>query len=164
MPGSLLVGAEGVILVPDKDSYGSSRPIDGGLELVSRLKSFPTSRTAILVATKDIKVAEYWVNSNGLLGVSVVPLRTEDQALGHDLAQWYAIERERSTGPVNLVLTAWHSVFERCTNSHQPVLLYGRRGTIGSLEPLEEWDKLHEQIIKTRDALLEEEVNANTTG
>jgi hypothetical protein len=156
MAGSLLVGAEGVILIPNQKAYGSSRPIDEGLELISKLMAFPTTRTAVLVEIEDADVASYWLKVHGLPKTSAIVIPPEDRHVDNDLAQWYSIERERSKGPVDLVVTAWYSVYERCSNSHQPVVLFGRRGAIGSLDASPSWDELHQRIIRNRDARVEE--------
>jgi hypothetical protein len=71
------------------------------------------------------------------------------------MAQWYAIERIRANGPVRLVVTAFKEVYERCLMSHQPVLLFGRRGSVGSLDSPEPWENLHARVIRQRDAKVE---------
>ena len=157
MAGTLLVGAEGVILIPDQEAYGASRPIHEGLELVLQLKNFPTGRLVVLVGEEDTKLAEHWVKVQGLKGAGVVGIAAEDRHEDPDLAQWYAIERQRSAGPINMVLTAYQSVYDCCKVTHQPVLLFGRRGAIGSLDNRFTWDDLHNRVIRTRDAAVEED-------
>lgn len=154
--GPLLVGAEGVILIPDADiPYASSRPIMEGLELVTQLKHFPTSNATIIVNTQDVEGAAYFVKINGLPETGVVSTALEDKAEEPALAQWYAIERLRATGPVRLVLTAYKEVYERCATSHQPVLLFGRRGSVATLDGPTPWETLHEKVRKQRDAKVE---------
>lgn len=157
MAGTLLVGAEGVILLPDEDSFGASRPIHEGLEIVLQIRTFPTARTVIVVGIEDTKVAEHWMKVQGLKGVSVVGIHPEDREEDPARAQWYAIERQRSAGPISMVLTAFHSVYDACTLTHQPVLLFGRRGTIGSLDNRATWNDLHQRVLKSRDAAVEDE-------
>src|SRR5665647_2047254 len=133
MAGTLLVGAEGVILTADSESYGASRPIHEGLELVLQIRTFPTARTVVMVGVEDTEMAEHWMKLQALKGVTVVGINPEDREEDPGLAQWYIIERQRANGPINLVLTAHEDVYERCVTTHQPVLLYGRKGSIGSM-------------------------------
>lgn len=155
MAGPLLVGAEGVILVRDKDSYGASRPITEGLELVMQLMHFPTSRTVILVGQEDIEGAGHFTKIHGLAKASTAGIAPEDKDEDPAIAQWYAIERQRSAGPINLVLTAYPEVYKRCTVSHQPCILFGRRGALGSAEVRPSWDALHDRVVRRRDATAE---------
>ena len=152
--GPLIVGAEGVILIADDGPYASSSPIMDGIELVTQLKHFPTSQATVIVHTQDVEGAGYFVKINGLPETGVVPVLREDME-DAPLAQWYAIERLRARGPVRLVLTAYKEVYEKCTVSHQPVLLYGRRGSIGSLDGPTSWETLEERIRRHRDAVVE---------
>lgn len=156
MAGPLLVGAEGVILVPDAESYAAGRPIVEGLELVAQLTHFPVTRTAILAGIIDIGPADYFCKVNGLPKVDVVGIRVEDRHEEPALAQWYSIERQRVAGPINMVITAYPAVYERCKASHQPVLLFARRGSLGELEARETWEALHAKVIRSRDATVEE--------
>jgi hypothetical protein len=159
----MLVGAEGVLLIRDDEDdtpYASSRPCDEGLELVMQLKHFPTSNATIIVHTQDIEGAAYFVKINGLPETGCVSTAIEDKYETVAMAQWYAIERLRSTGPVRLVVTAFKEVYERCLMSHQPVLLFGRRGGVGSLDSPEPWDNLVSRINRQRDAKVEAMDNA----
>ncbi len=156
MSGPLLVGAEGVILVPNAESYAAGRPIVEGLELVTQLMHFPTTRTVVLCGIVDTKPADYFCKINGLAKVSIVGIKAEDRHEDPALAQWYTIERERAARPVNMVVTAYEDVYKRCKASHQPVLLFGRRGSLGSLEERATWEQLHAQVIRSRDAYVEE--------
>ena len=154
--GPLLVGAEGVLLITDEDvPYASSRPILEGIELVMQLKHFPTSNATVIVHTDDIEGATYFVKINGLPETGCVPTAIEDKYEDPAMAQWYAIERQRATGPVRLVLTAYKEVYERCLRSHQPVLLFGRMGGVGSLDEPVPWEDLHSRIQRQRDARVE---------
>lgn len=157
MAGPLLVGAEDIILVSNKKTFGSSRPLMEGLELVTMLKHFPTSRTVVMVEIEDVKTADTWVKMHGLKEVIVVGIPPEDRYEPPDVAQWYTIERQRALGPVNLVLTAFPEVYRRCTASHQPVLLYGRRGAVISEEDRPTWDELHASVMRSREAAVEED-------
>jgi hypothetical protein len=155
MAGPLIVGAEGVILIPDEESYGASRPLMEGLELVTMLRHFPTTRTIVVVGTTDTDMAEYFVKLHGLDGVNVFGIAPEDKKEEAGTAQWYAIERLRSAGPIGMVLTAWHSVYERCKASHQPVLLFARRGALGLPAERPTWDDLHQRTLRHREAAVE---------
>jgi hypothetical protein len=154
--GPLLVGAEGVLLVPEEDEpYASSRPVLEGIELVMQLKHFPTSNTTIIVHTQDVEGAAYFIKINGLPETGCVPTALEDKYEEPAMAQWYAIERQRAMGPVRFVVTAYKEVYERCLISHQPVLLFGRMGSVGSLDGPVPWEDLHARIQRQRDAKVE---------
>lgn len=155
MPGTLIVGAEGVILIPDEDSYGASRPLMEGLELVMMLRHYPTTRTVITVGVEDTEMPEHFMKINGLPQVNVVGIAPEDRHEDPGTAQWYIIERQRAAGPIGLVLTAWQSVYERCKASHQPVLLFGRRGALGAMPERPTWDELHMRVQRHREAEVE---------
>jgi hypothetical protein len=155
MSGPLLVGAEGVILVPDFDSYAASRPITEGLELVMQLMHFPSTRTSVMVGLVDETPADYFCKINGLSKVGILPIRPQDRHDEPALAQWYCIERQRASGPINMVLTSYLDVYRRCQASHQPALLFARRGSVGSLEPRSTWEELHAKVIRSRDAAVE---------
>jgi hypothetical protein len=155
MAGPLLVGAEGVIIIPDDDSYAAGRPIVEGLELIMQLSHFPTTRTAIMVGLVDPEPADYFCKINGLPKAQVLPIRAQDR---HDepwMAQWYCIERERASGPINMVITSYPEVWKRCMGSHQPALMFARRGSLGTLEPRPTWEELHAKVIRSRDAAVE---------
>lgn len=154
--GPLLVGAEGVLLIQDEDvPYASSRPCMEGIELCMQLKHFPTSNATVIVHTEDLEGAAYFVKINGMPETGCVATAIEDKYESTAMAQWYAIERIRSTGPVRLVITAFKEVYERCLMSHQPVLLFGRRGSIGSLDSPLPWEALHARVQRQRDARVE---------
>jgi len=151
--GPLIVGAEGVLLIPEKDvPYASSRPIMEGIELVMQLKHFPTSNATIIVHTQDLEGAAYFVKINGLPETGCTSTALEDKNEPTPMAQWWAIERIRARGPVRLVITAYQEVYERCLWSHQPVLLYGRRGSIGALDGPTPWEDLVSRVKRQRDA------------
>lgn len=156
MGGVLLVGAEDVVLVSNKEAFGSSRPLMEGLELVTMMKHFPTSRTAMLVGTEEVALADQWMKIHGLREVAIVGISAEDRYERPDLAQWYAIERQRAMGPIGMVLTSYPEVYRRCAGSHQPVLLYGRRGAVISDEDRPAWDELHANVLRVREAAIEE--------
>lgn len=160
MAGPLVIGAEGVVLVPNKDTYGSSRPIEEGLELVLMLKEFPTSSTTVITHTEDKAAAEIWMKLNGLPKAAVVITHPVDVDLEPSEAQWHQIQRERARGPVNLVLTAFRDVYERCTQAHQPVLLFGRRGSVGSLDVPPSWDEVHARVQFSREANAERHLSS----
>jgi hypothetical protein len=157
MPGPLIVGAEGVILLPDKEAYASSRPIQEGLELVLMLKDFPTSSHTVICRTKDQTAAEYFMKMNGLPKADVILTAVEDENEHPAIAQWHAINRARARGPVNLVITAHREVFERCTQSSQPVMLYGRRGALSTLDAQTSWEEIHSQVRATKEIRLDDE-------
>lgn len=156
MAGPLIVGAEGVLLVPDEDSYAASRPVTEGIELVMQLGHFPTSNTMVLVSTVDTEVGEYFCRMHGLAKAGVVGIAPEDKVVEAPTAQWYAIERLRAKGPINLVLTGHALVYEKCRKSHQAVLLFGRRGSVPEFEPQPTWDELHRRALNHREAVAEE--------
>jgi len=155
MAGPLLVGAEGVLLIPDGESFGASRPIMEGIDLVLQLRHFPTARTIVTVGASDTEESERWCKMNALPEVAVVGIAPEDRHLPPDLAQWYVVERQRAKGPLHLVLTAYETVFERCKLSHQPVLLFARRGALGAAPAAVSWDELHAQVVRRREAAVE---------
>lgn len=152
MPGTLLVGAENVILVPDQ-AYASSRPIPEGLELVLKLRTFPITRTIVMVGTQDAEAALHFCRLNGLPTVDIDTVLPEDEDLDSAEAQWNLIQRRRAGGPIPLVITAYPRVYQLCTTSHQPVLLYGRRGGLYESEGQPSWDELHNRVTKHREAL-----------
>jgi len=156
MAGPLLIGAEGVILTPNPEWYGASRPISEGLELALQLGHFPTSRTLIAVGTSVADDATRWCKLHGLREVDVVTMAPEDRHVTPEDAQWYTIERQRARGPLHLVLTSYATVFVRCKVSHQPVLLFGRRGSLGAAPPQKSWDEMHARIVRQREAMIEE--------
>lgn len=152
MAGPLLVGAEHVIIVPDAESYAAGRPIMEGIELVMQMMHFPTSRTSLLAGIVDTEPIKYFAKINGLAKCGIVGIKAEDRNEDPAEAQWYAIERLRAGGPINMVLTAYPYVYERCMGSHQPVLLFARRGSLGALEGHRPWEELHAGVIRSRDA------------
>lgn len=156
MAGILLVGAEGVIIVPSAESYAAGRPITEGIELVMQLMHFPTSRTAVLVGLVDTTPADYFCKIHGLAKAGLIGIAKEDRHDDPALAQWYAIERVRAQGPINMVLTAYSDVWVRCTETHQPALLFARRGSLGTLGERKPWEALHAQVVRSRDATVED--------
>jgi hypothetical protein len=152
MPGPLVVGAEGVLLLPDKDAYASSRPIEEGLELVYMLREFPTSVVIIICHTEDQEAAEYFMRMQALPKARVVTTAPEDRSEHAQTAQWHAINRERARGPVNLVLTAFREVHENCLHNHQTSLLFGRKGALAMLETQIPWEDQHERVKMTKEA------------
>lgn len=157
MAGPLIVGAEGVVLVPDKDSYSASRPIDGGMELLLQLRNFPTSTVHLVVGQVDTTAAKNWCMVQGLKGVNVVPIAPEDEFEEPWLAQWYAIERLRAAGSINLVITAYTEVFERCLASYLACSLYGRLGLVRVVDAVPSWDDLHGRTVRDRVARAEQD-------
>lgn len=121
-----------------------------------QLKHFPTSSVTVLTDTKDTDGADYFCKINGLPGCNVVGIAPEDVGEDKGTAQWYAIERQRAKGPINLVVTAYKEVYERCLMTHQPVLLFGRRGSLGSLDSTATWGQLHDRVVRTRIASVED--------
>jgi hypothetical protein len=154
--GALVIGAEGVVLRMDAQNYPSSKPLQEGLDLVLMLGHFPTTRTLLLVNTENYDGAVYWAKMNGLLKVEVVPRAPEDRTESDPVAQWHGIQQIRSNGPINLVITAHPQVYLECLSGYQPVLLYGRRGAVGSPEAGPSWQKLQSQVRRRREALVEE--------
>lgn len=152
MAGPLIIGAEGVLLIRDEESYAASRPVDEGIELALQLSHFPTSRVVILVDLVDTEPMEHFCRIHGLTKAATVGIAPEDAEEDSWRAQWYALERQRSSGPVNMVLTAHPEVFSNCTASHQPAILFARRGALGDLEVRSTWNELHERVIRSRDA------------
>ncbi len=155
MAGPLLVGAEHVIIVPDAESYAAGRPIMEGIELVMQMMHFPTTRTSLLVGIIDTEPATYYAKINGLAKCGIVGIKAEDRHEDPALAQWYTIERLRAAGPINMVVTAYDAVYQRCRRSHQPVLLFARRGSLGTLEDRKPWEELHAGVVRSRDAAVE---------
>ena len=155
MAGTLLVGAEGVIIVPSAESYAAGRPITEGLELVLQLMHFPTTQTSVLVGLVDTTPADYFCKINGLAKAGLVGIAKEDRHEDPAMAQWYAIERMRARGPLNMVLTSYSDVWVRCTETHQPALLFARRGALGTLGERKPWEDLHAQVVRSRDATVE---------
>ena len=162
MPG-FFVGAEGVILLRDEDSYAASRPHHAGLELVTALMHLPLVQLYVHVDTEDIVGAEYFMRMNGIPSASVVPLTPSDRSEEPWMSQWLAIERERSKGPLTLVLTAWGEVFERCLGTYQAALLYARRGGVETIGELPSWDQLRDRVTFRRQAEIEEVDRGLTT-
>jgi hypothetical protein len=155
MPGPLVVGAEGVILLPDKEAYASSRPLIDGLELVLQLEKFPTSQLTIVCHTQDADAAGYFVKMNGLPHARVLLTTPEDQEEPVQAAQWNAINRVRAQGPVNVVLTSYKDVYTRCVQSYQAALLFGRKGALAGLEDKPTWGELYDRVKATKQARLD---------
>lgn len=156
--GPLFVGAEEVILRKDSEHYGSSRPIMEGLELVMML-NHSTARLVVHCNTPDKAAADFFVKINGLPKAAVITLDTPAQVITEDdphLAQWEAINRQRAKGPLSLVVTGYQSVFDMCSRSHQPVLLYGRRGQVASEQTIPSWGELQESVRKQREATVDQ--------
>lgn len=149
MAGTLCVGAEGVLILPGKGSYASGKPIPEGIEMVMRLKA---GITVVIVDTQDIAGAEYFCTMHGLPGVTVVGSLPEDKEEEPAVSQWYGIERQRSKGPIHTVITGYGFVYQRCVLTHQSVLLFGRRGALGSLDTSTSWEDLRQRAIRHRDA------------
>ena len=154
MPGTLVVGAENVILQADEEAYASSRPILEGLELVLMMEKFPTSQLIIICNTDDETAANYWVKMNGLPKARIILIAPEDADSATDVAQWHAIQRERARGPLNYVLTAYKTVYTHCVQTHQAALLFGRKGALSSMETALSWEELHDRVKSTKEARL----------
>lgn len=150
-----MVGAEGVILLPDKEAYASSRPLNEGLELVMQLEKFPTSQLTIICHTEDKMDCEYFIRMNGLPHARILLTTPEDKDEPVPLAQWNAINRCRAQGPVNIVLTAYKDVYTRCVQSYQAALLFGRKGALSSLDNKPTWNELYDRVKATKQARLE---------
>jgi hypothetical protein len=157
VPGPLLVGAEEVILVQDMENYGSSRPVNEGLELVMALSHFPTSQVIMMCNTADTPTAEFFCKIHGLKGVEVVGLQPEDRHEPLPSVQWRAVKRQRALGPVNLVITAYREVYERCGGAHQPCILFGRRGGLISHDERTTWAEASEAVRRRRYAEVDED-------
>jgi hypothetical protein len=157
MPGPLVVGAEGVILLPDKSAYASSRPLLDGLELVLQLEKFPTSQLTIICHTADGTNADYFCKMNGLPHARVLLTAPEDADEPIAVAQFNAINRIRAQGPVNVVLTAYKDVYTRCVQSYQGALLFGRKGALSTLEDVPSWQELHDKVKQVKQARLDNE-------
>lgn len=155
MPGPLIIGAEGVLLDPEPDAYGSSRPIDEGIELARQLKEFPTSRTTVVVGTEDLTAAEYFMRLHRLAHVEVVGFLPQDRSEDPWMAQWNVIERLRVNGPINLVLTAYVDVWQHCATTHQAALLFTRVGGLAAIGERPTWAELRYRTTKHREAVAE---------
>lgn len=164
MPGPLFVGAEGVILLPDKESYAASRPVNEGLELVLMLKEFPTSSLTVICHTDNQEGAEHFVRMHGLPRARVLTTPAEDRAEYTAQAQLHALNRERARGSINLVLTAFKEVYDRCTVAHQNVLLFSRRGALASLGDQIPWDDMQARVKMANEARIEEENKDEANG
>lgn len=151
MAGTLLVGAEGVILAPRRDTpYASSRVIQSGIEIVRQLTQY---RLAVVANTEDISGVEWFCRFNGLAKANVIGIAPEDVGIEPAEAQWNMIQRERARGPLNLVLTSFVGTFQHCKSTRQSVLLYGRQGSLGSLDAQPTWDDLATRSIARREAI-----------
>jgi hypothetical protein len=126
-----------------------------GLELVMALRKFPTSRLSIYFNTEDTDAASFFCKINGLAEAQVITMRPADRSEEPYVAQWSAIQRQRSQGPLNLVLTAYKRIYQLCSSSHQAVLLYGRVGQVGSLDTEVSWTELSERVRRSREASVE---------
>jgi hypothetical protein len=110
----------------------------------------------IVVHTVDKVGAEYFMRMQGLPDAEVALLRPEDRSYSPWEAQWVAIRRQRSRGPLKLVLTAYGEVFTQCLRTYQSVLLYARRGGSESIDDLPSWDELADRVRIRREADREE--------
>lgn len=148
-----------MLLRPDPDSYAASRPINEGLELIMMLEKFPTSQVTVVCNTDStLTEAAYFMRMNGLPKAQVVFTAVEDKDERPALSQWHAINRLRARGPINLVVTSYREVYERCTQSHQAVLLFGRTGALSSMvEEHPAWEDLHARVLATKEARLADE-------
>jgi hypothetical protein len=151
-----VVGAEEVILVQDRDHYGSSRPVNEGLELIMALSHFPTSQVIVLCNTEDTQTADFFCRIHGLKTVEVVGLMPEDRIESPSVVQWRGVKRQRALGPVNLVITAYRDVYERCGGAHQPCVLFGRRGGLISHDNRSTWAEASEAVRRRRYAEVDE--------
>jgi hypothetical protein len=156
MPGPLIVGAEGVILLADPAAYASSRPLNEGLELVLQLEKFPTSQLTIICHTQADTDADYFIRMNGLPHARVLLTAVEDKDEPIAVAQYNAINRMRAQGPVNLVLTSYKDVYTRCVQSYQAALLFGRKGALSTMEEAPSWSDIHDRVRATKQARLED--------
>jgi hypothetical protein len=143
---TVVIGAEGVLLVPHWDLYGSSRPIVEGLELTQQLKGFPTTRMVVMMHTKRLDVAEFWCKVNGLADAQPVIPQIADLATGPDVAQVHGVQRQRSRGPVSLIVTAFPTVFDACRAIGQPSILFARQGFSEAPLQLKGWDEMMDQV------------------
>ena len=159
--GTILVGAEEVLLTPDPGSYAASHPLESGLELVLALTHSPTVRLVVAVGTTDAEQARYWLQMNGLPGAQVLPLLEVDSDRPVWESQWHLIEQERSRGPLTTVVTAYAPVFTKCVLSYQGVVLFGRPGSIGHDQERPTWETLHKRVIEQRRADMLKAVIAN---
>ena len=157
MPGPLIVGAEGVILLPDPTAYASSRPLNDGLELVLLLEKFPTSKVTILCHTQNQVDAEYFCKMQGLPHAQVMITSPEDMEEPVAVSQWKLIQKIRAQGPVNCVLTSYKDVYTRCVQSYQAALLYGRKGALSTMEEAPSWQDLHDRVKQVKQARLDNE-------
>ena len=163
MPGPLIVGAEGVILTPDK-AYASSRPINEGLELIMMLEKFPTSSLTFVCNTDQEMEATYFVKMNGFPKARILLTAVEDQEEYTAAAQWHAIQRERSKGPINLVVTSFKEVYDHCTQTHQSALLFGRKGALSTLGEQPSWQELQERVKAVKEARVPKDVDFDQEG
>lgn len=156
MIGTLVVGAEYVLLNPDPESIAASHPITEGCELVMAIcKGLPVGRFVVMMHTTDNDMGEFWCKANGLKPASIEGPIPEDIHEPFDVAEWNTIERIRSQGPVWLVITASTVIYQKCSATHQPVLLFGRRGGLEELPPRESWWQVQERIQRHREAAVE---------
>lgn len=156
MPGPLIVGAEGVILTPDK-AYASSRPINEGLELIMMLDKFPTSSLTFVCNTDQETEATYFVKMNGFPKARVLLTPREERDEYPEAAQWNAINRERAKGPINLVVTSYREVYDNCCRTRQAALLFGRKGALSTLGEQPSWRELSERVKANKEARLEDD-------
>lgn len=163
MAGPLIIGAEDVILVKDKNAYASSRPVIEGITLVEQLRGFPTTSVTVIGHVKDGNQLDYFCKSNGVKKPTVAVVDIADLDEDPAVAQWHVIQRLRSRGPVGMVITAYPYVFEHCSMHYQAVVLFGRRGGLERVEEFEPWNSLQGRLVKSRDVRLElEELNEET--
>lgn len=164
MAGTLLVGAEEVVLRQDRDSYAASQPIHEGMELISALSNKMAGRFVLTVNTVDLEPAQYWCRMNGLRGAHVMPLSVVDSLVDAEIGQWHQIERQRSQGPLWMVVTAYPLVWEKCQGAYQSSVLFGRRGRLletPTLRPA--WQDLVDGVKHYREATVEELIDATET-
>jgi hypothetical protein len=155
VPGPLFVGAEGIILRPNRKIIADAIPITEGLELVTALMHDVT-RLVVFAATDSERDLTYFCKMNGLPKAQVVIEPPEDRCETYDDSQWNALSRERARGPINLVITGYKSIYEQCLATRQAVILFGRRGTVGTLDSTKSWDELQDAVKSAREAGINE--------
>lgn len=155
MSNTLVIGAEEVLLIQDRDSYAASRPIPDGIQIAQQLRAFPTARTVIVTLAEEALPAQYWAQVNGFAKAEVFCPEPEDD----DQPDWikHLHMMERITPPASsLILTGLPLVFEAVMARRYPAVLFSRPG--GRIEAQRaSWAELHNRVMKRREALVREE-------
>lgn len=149
---TLFVGAEEVLFVPG-DLHGPQRPIAEGIEVVNRLSALGRLVVGVHAPVSEHGTVEQLLKLHGLRAFTLYGVAPENLLVERWRGQWQLVRRLRSEEPIELVVTGYGSVYKQCLANHQPVLLYGRRGSLGlGPVPPEPWEDVRRRNLEAQEA------------